>query len=191
MQTEQTEEEKDRLEEIFSNSQKAIQQNETYAKFFAGVCRYDGTKNRGSFIEVLTTVEDTWNYITQVEWTRMTNEEIIAEQGSLSPDSECWKASMAGDMKGNIGGLPLKDIDKSLWNQIRVQDGPHGPSMVLPMGIESFPKTRELRMCISLKSNKFNPTGMDVFSTWFCGTLSLPNSAGISLENNFVKYLIV
>jgi len=187
----QTEEEKNRLEEIFSNSQKAIQQNETYAKFFMGVCRYNGTTNRGSFIEILTTVEDSWNFVQQVEWTKMTNEEIIQEQGELSPDSECWKARMAGNLYGKLGGLPLKMIRKELWNQIRVQDSKHGPSMVLPMALENFSKTKELRMCVSLKSNKFNPTGMDVFSTWFPGTLSLPNSAGISLENNFVKYLIV
>ena len=187
----QTEEEKNRLAEIFSNSQKAIQQNETYAKFFMGVCRYNGTTNRGSFIEVLTTVEDSWNFVQQVEWVKMSDEEVIAEQGELSPDSECWKAEMAGGLVGKLGGLPLKMIRKSLWNQIQIQDTPHGPSMVLPMGIESFPKTKELRMCISLKSNRFNPTGMDVFSTWFCGKLSLPNTAGIGLENSFVKYLIV
>ena len=187
----QTEEEKNRLEEVFANSQKAIQESETYAKFFMGVCRYNGTTNRGSFIECLTTVEDSWNYITQVPWTRMSDEEIIAEQGELSPDSECYKAEMAGDLKGNIGGLPLKDIDKSLWNQIRIQDSPHGPSMVLPCSLENFPKTKELRMCVSLKSNRFNTTGKDVFSTWFCGELSLPNTGGIGLENNFVKYLIV
>ena len=98
---------------------------------------------------------------------------------------------MPGNMKGNLGGLPLKMIRKSLWNQVRIQDGPHGPSMVLPCGLESLPKTKELRMCISLKTNKFNPTGMDVFSTWFPGSLSLPNTGGIGLENNFVKYLIV
>ena len=187
----QTEEEKNRLAEIFSNSQKAIQESETYAKFFMGICRFNGTTNRGSFIEVLTTVEDSWNFVTQVEWEKMTDEEIIAEQGELSPDSECYRAVMAGGLVGRLGGLPLKMIRKSLWNQIRVQDGQHGPSMVLPMGLENFSKTKELRMCVSLKSNKFNPTGRDVFSTWFCGKLSLPNTAGIGLENNFVKYLIV
>ena len=116
----QTQQERDRLAEIFANSQKAIQENEQYAKFFMGVCRFNGVTNRGSFIEILTTVEDSWNYITQVPWVRMTNEEITAEQGALSPDSECWKSRMAGDLKGNLGGLPLKMIRKSLWNQIRI-----------------------------------------------------------------------
>lgn len=187
----QTEEEKNRLVEIFANTQKAIQESEVYAKFFMGVCRYDGTKNRGSFIEVLTTVEDSWNFVQQVEWKKMSDEEVIEEQGQLSPDSECWKARMTGGLVGNLGGLPLKMIRKSLWKQIQIQDSKHGPSMVLPMALENFSKTKELRMCVSLKTNRFNPTGRDVFSTWFCGTLSLPNTAGIGLENSFVKYLIV
>ena len=174
----QTEQERNRLKEIFKNSELAINESDVYAKFFCGIRRFDGKTNRGSFIEVLTTVEDSWNFVQQVPWTLMSDEEIVSEQGELSPDSECWKATTPGDLYGNIGGLPLKDIQKSLWDQIRIQDGPHGPSMVLPCSLENFPKTRELRMCVSLKSNRFNPTGRDVFSTWFPGKIKSTKQCG-------------
>ena len=109
-----------RIIQIFQNTFDAINESMlsgddspyAYHKFVEGFCRYDGEKNRGSFILELTDWNQTMEFLQSLDWTEMSLEEAI-EDGDPAADtkvSQYFRATIPSSYKGYQAGNIFKNL---------------------------------------------------------------------------------
>lgn len=194
---------KARILEIIANTMKAIENSQNgedqgpyaYHNFVKGFTRYDGKVNRGSFILELTTWEDTMEFIKDLDWEEMTQDQAIADgdSGADTTVSQYFRATVPKGLNAFQGGTIYKNLSEDAKELVMEVQGHHGPELVIEgASMADFEQTSELRLIVSRSNHKFNPSGLDIIATWFPGTLAPPSSfmsgrEDGGLEERFVK----
>lgn len=184
------------LSDFFSNTLQAVKEskeagNEGPFAFHnwveTGFVRFDGTVNHGSFIKELTTFADTWLFLQQQDWAKMSREEVEKEC-EYNEHSTYFRSSVEDKYTAYHGGKVLKDLKESQIADVTISKERHGFALYMPAREWEFVRTKELRLIVSHSTHPHNMTGKDVLGTWFPGTLANPN-ASTGLENAFVKFV--
>lgn len=190
-----------RIIEILDNTAKAIaisaeSGNESpfaYHNFVKGFVRFDGSVNRGSFIQELTEYDQTIEFLTNLDWDLMTEEEAKLD-GDANADvinSEYYRSTVPEGYTGFVGGMIYKDLPENLKPLVQEVDGQHGPELQLVgMNVGQLEQTREIRLIVSRSTHQYNSTGLDILATWFTGTLAPPFDRGGSQDDKFVKMFV-
>ena len=190
-----------RIIEVLKNTARAIIQSKesgndspfAYHNFAKGFVRFDGSVNRGSFIQELTEYDETINFLASLDWTQMSEHEA-KEDGDASADttnSEYYRSIVPEGYTGFVGGMIYKDLPEDLKPLVEEVEGQHGPELQLVgMNVGQLKQTREIRLIVSKSTHQYNSTGMDILATWFTGTLAPPFDKGESIEDKFVKMFV-